>query len=58
MGFFDDIIKDVQAFTDEFKEIKDELVSSVVDPSGDLRDTAKEIANELTGKGSDTPSGK
>jgi len=52
MGFFDDIFKDVNAFTNEIQNLKDELVSSVLDPTGELRDTVSEIAGELTGKGS------
>ena len=52
MGFFDDIFKDVNAFTNEIQNLKDELVSSVLDPTGELRDTVSEIASELTGKGS------
>ena len=52
MGFFDDIFKDVNAFTSEIQNLKDELVSSVLDPTGELRDTVSEIASELTGKGS------
>ncbi len=54
MGFFDDLFTDVRAFTDEIQGLKDELVSSVLDPSGELRDTVNEIAGEITGKGSST----
>jgi len=57
MGFFDDIFKDVNAFTNEIQNLKDELVSSVLDPTGELRDTVSEIASELTGKGSSAVSG-
>jgi hypothetical protein len=55
MGFFDDLFTDVRAFTDEIQTIKDELVSSVLDPSGELRDTVNEIAGEITGKGPKPP---
>jgi hypothetical protein len=50
MGFLDDIFSDVRAFTDELQDLKQELVSSVLDPSGELRDTVNEIAGEITGK--------
>ncbi|MDB5162495.1 MAG: hypothetical protein JWO54_684 [Candidatus Saccharibacteria bacterium] len=50
MGFFDDLFSDVRAFTDEIQELKQELVSSVLDPTGDLRNTVNEIAGEVTGK--------
>jgi len=50
MGFFDDIFTDVRAFTDELQDLKQELVSSVLDPTGELRDTVNEIAGEITGK--------
>ena len=56
MGFFDDIFADVKVFTDEIQGLKDELVSSVLDPTGELRDTVTEIAGELTGSGSNTGS--
>ncbi len=49
MGFLDDIFKDVKVFTDEIQSLKEELVSSVVDPSGELRNTVNEIAGEITG---------
>lgn len=49
MGFFDEIFTDVRAFTNELQEIKEELVSSVLDPSGELRDTVNEIASDFTG---------
>jgi len=52
MGFLDDLIKDVRVFTDEIQDIKQELVSSVLDPSGELRSTVSEIAGEITGKNS------
>jgi len=55
MGFFDDIFNDVRTFTDELQDLKQELVSSVLDPTGELRDTVNEIAGEITGKPS-TPS--
>jgi len=51
MGFFDDIFADVRTFTDEIQNLKEELVSSVLDPTGELRDTVNEIAGELTGTG-------
>jgi len=54
MGFFDDIFADVKVFTDEIQGLKDELVSSVLDPTGELRDTVTDIANEFTGSGSDS----
>jgi len=54
MGFFDDIFADVKVFTDEIQGLKDELVSSVLDPTGELRDTVTEIASEFTGSGSDS----
>jgi len=50
MGFFDEIFADVKVFTDELQDLKQELVSSVLDPSGELRDTVNEIAGEITGK--------
>jgi division protein CdvB (Snf7/Vps24/ESCRT-III family) len=56
MGFLDDLVKDVRAFTDEIQEIKEELVSSVLDPSGELRSTVNEIAGEITGKTTESPS--
>ena len=49
MGFFDDILSEVRVFTDEIQDLKQELVSSVLDPSGQLRDTVNEITSELTG---------
>jgi hypothetical protein len=55
MGFFDDLFNDVRVFTDEIQTIKDELVSSVLDPSGQLRDTVNDIASEITGKGPTPP---
>jgi hypothetical protein len=57
MGFFDDIFNDVRTFTDELQDLKQELVSSVLDPTGELRDRVNEIAGEITGKPS-TPSVK
>ena len=56
MGFFDDIFTDVRSFTDEIQGLKDELVSSVLDPTGELRNTVNEIAGELTGSAGSTPS--
>ena len=47
MGFFDDLLADVKVFTDEFQSIKDDLVSTVLDSSTDLRQTATEIAGEI-----------
>lgn len=49
MGFFDEILADVKVFTDEIQGIKDEFVSAVIDPTGDLRDTVNDIAGQLTG---------
>ena len=58
MGFLDDLIKDVRSFTDEIQDIKQELVSSVLDPSGELRDKVNEIAGEITGSNASSPSEK
>jgi len=55
MGFFDEIFTEVRAFTEEFQDLKQELVSSVLDPSGELRDTVNEIAGEITGKSISSP---
>lgn len=59
MGLFDGLFDDIKVFTDEFQGIKDELVSSVIDPTGELRDTVSQIAGEITGNStspsSDTP---
>jgi hypothetical protein len=52
MGFLDDIFKDVKVFTDEIQSLKEELVSSVVDPTGELRNTVNEIAGEIVGTSS------
>ena len=58
MGFLDDLIKDVRVFTDEIQEIKQEFVSSVLDPSGELRSTVNEIAGDITGKSSSSDTNK
>ena len=58
MGFLDDLIKDVRVFTDEIQDIKQELVSSVLDPSGELRSTVNEIAADITGKNSPSDTNK
>jgi hypothetical protein len=49
MGFIEDIFADVRVFTDEIQSLKEELVSSVIDPTGQLRSTVNEIAGEITG---------
>jgi hypothetical protein len=49
VGFFDELLADVKVFTDEFQSIKEELVSTVLDSSSDLRETATEIAGEIDG---------
>jgi division protein CdvB (Snf7/Vps24/ESCRT-III family) len=54
MGFLDDIISDVRVITGQIDEFKQEFVSSVLDPSGELRDTVNQIAGEITGKTSDS----
>ncbi len=53
MGFFDDfggIFSDLKELGDELQGIKDEFVSSVVDPTGELRDAVSGIASDLTGQ--------
>jgi hypothetical protein len=50
MGFLDDLFADVKVFTDEIQDLKQELVSSVLDPTGELRNTVNDIASEVTGK--------
>lgn len=53
MGLFDlfgDIIPELKELGDELQGIKDEFVSSVVDPSGELRDAITGIASDLTGQ--------
>ncbi len=49
MGFLDEILADVKVFTDEIQSLKEELVSSVIDPTGQLRNTVNEIAGEIAG---------
>lgn len=54
MGFFDELISGVKAY----ESLKDELISTVVGSSGELRSTVNEIASELTGKTPATPAPK
>lgn len=56
MGFLDDILSDVRVFTNEIQDIKKEFVSSVLDPSGEVRDTVNELTGKLTGKSEAAPS--
>ena len=55
MGFLEDIFADVKVFTDEIQNLKEELVSQVIDPTGELRNTVNDIAGQITGT-SDTSS--
>jgi len=50
MGFFDELFSDVKAFTDEIQDLKQELVSSVLDPTGELKDTISGIASDIKSK--------
>ena len=53
MGFFDlfgDIAPELKELGQELQGLKDEVISSVMDPSGELRDTISGIANDLTGQ--------
>ncbi|MFZ1301809.1 MAG: hypothetical protein WAQ27_04535 [Candidatus Microsaccharimonas sp.] len=52
MGFFDEILSDFKSINDELQGLKDEFISSVVDPSGELRDTVREFTNDLSGNSS------
>ena len=56
MGFLDEIFTDVRAFTNELQDIKQEFVSSILDPSGELKTTVNEIADKFTGKSAVSPS--
>lgn len=50
MGFFDDLFADVKAFTDEIEDIKQELVSAVLEPTNEFRETATDISSKLKEK--------
>jgi hypothetical protein len=50
MGFFDELLADVKVFTDEFQSLKEEIVTSVIDPTGELKNTVSEIATQLKDK--------
>lgn len=52
MGLFDlfgELAPELQDLGNELQGIKDDFVSSVVDPSGELRDTINGIASDITG---------
>jgi len=58
MGLFDlfsEIIPELKDLGNEIQGIKDEFISSVVDPSGELRDVVNGIASDFTGQGGVTP---
>ncbi len=53
MGLFDflgDIAPELKDLGADLQGFKDDLVSSVVDPSGELRDAISGIATDLTGQ--------
>ncbi|MES2630688.1 MAG: hypothetical protein V4611_01910 [Patescibacteria group bacterium] len=53
MGLFDlfgDLAPELKELGNELQGIKDEFISSVVDPTGELRDTITGIASDLTGQ--------
>lgn len=58
MGLFDlfsEIIPELKDLGNEIQGIKDEFISSVVDPSGELRDVVNGIASDFTGQGGAIP---
>lgn len=56
MGWIEEIFADVKVFSDEIQSIKDEFVSSIIDPSGELGATVNEIVGEISGTSSSTSS--
>ena len=54
MGFFDDlgigdIISSVREMSEEISGLKDDIVSSVVDPVTGFQDTVKDISSSISG---------
>ena len=61
MGFLDDlgfgeILSSVREMTNEIAGLKDDIVSSVLEPVTGLQDTVQDITGSLTGDDATTPS--
>lgn len=54
MGFLqdlglDDLLSSVREMTEQFDELKDEIITSILEPSTELKDTIQDSAASLTG---------
>ncbi len=52
----DDVADGIREFTDGFDELKQEILSSVIGPAEELKNTVGEIAQSVTTQVSDTTS--
>lgn len=54
MGFLqdlglDDLLSSVREMTDQFDELKDEIITSIMEPGTELKETIQDSAASLTG---------